>query len=356
MKRLATAFSAGAIAAVAISRHRARNHYDLSGRTVLITGGARGLGFALAREFGRRGARLFLVSRTAADLERARERLDPFAASVDVFVCDVRDSSAVQRTVERIVEQTGGIDVLVNNAGVIQMMPFEHAQDADFDESLQTHFWAPLHCIRASLPHMPSGSRIVNIASIGGRVAVPHLLPYCCGKFALVGLSEGLRAELARRGLVVTTVTPGLMRTGSHRNVVVRGHHHTEAAWFALLTATPLTSMDAERAARQIVDAAQRGDATVTPGWQAQLATVVQALAPAAMAMVMAFAAKALLPGPVRSPAGDRPRYSKDLGLAPLSSLFPTPAAERLNQTIAADEVSRTAEAGRAAAAGPAAR
>jgi NAD(P)-dependent dehydrogenase (short-subunit alcohol dehydrogenase family) len=356
MKPITKAIAAGTVATVAIRRHRARNRYDFSGRTVVITGGARGLGFALASEFARAGARLVLLSRHLDELNRATQRLTPLARSVDVFDCDVREPRSVNDVIERVALLRGRVDVLVNNAGVIQMMPFEHTPDSDFDDSLRTHFWGPLHLIRACLPHMPTHSRIVNIASIGGRIAVPHLLPYCVGKFALVGLSEGLRAELSKQHIVVTTVTPGLMRTGSHRNVIVRGQHRREAAWFAALTATPITSMNAERAARQILNACRRGDATVTPGWQAKAATIVNAVAPGVLAACMALAVKTVLPSPAESEAGDDARYSRDLDLGPLARVLPTPAAVRLNQTPAADELSRAAAAGRATAAGLAGR
>src|SRR5204863_2590958 len=105
--------------------------------------------------------------------------------------------------------------------------------------------------------------RIVNISSIGGKVSVPHLLPYSASKFALVGLSEGLRAELAKDGIVVTTVCPGLMRTGSPRNAQFKGQHRAEYAWFTLSDSMPFFSQSAERAARQILSACRHGEAEV---------------------------------------------------------------------------------------------
>jgi hypothetical protein len=103
----------------------------------------------------------------------------------------------------------------------------------------------------------------VNITSVGGKVSVPHLVPYGCAKFAAVGLSEGLRAELADAGIRVTTVVPGLMRTGSHLNAEFKGRQEAEFVWFGLAASLPLLSMDAERAARQIVRAVRRGDSEV---------------------------------------------------------------------------------------------
>ena len=132
-------------------------------------------------------------------------------------------------------------------------LPFENLDLEDFQESVDTHAWGPFHLIRAVAPEMQrrKQGRIVNISSIGGLVAVPHLLGYCMGKFALTGLSDGFRAELAKDGVHVTTVAPGLMRTGSHVNAMFRGQHRKEFAWFAISGANPLVSTTAPRAAKR---------------------------------------------------------------------------------------------------------
>jgi short-subunit dehydrogenase len=337
--------SAFAFAAVALGVHAAAKRLTprstFRERTVVITGGSRGLGLALARCFASEGARLALLARSAEQLESAAAQLRRTAAvEVLPLVCDVRDAGAIDRAVAAIVERFGAIEVLVNNAGIIQAMPFENAQLEDFRDSLDTHFWAPLRMTRACLPHFPpQGGRIVNIASIGGRIAIPHLLPYVAGKFALVGLSEGLHAELRHRGIHVTTVTPHLMQTGSHRNVRVRGRHEQEARWFALGTATRLTALNADRAARQIVEATRHRRAHVTPGWQARAAEITQALAPELTAALLSTAATAMLPAPATDPGGAEARESRDLNLGTTAHLFATDAARKFNQRIAPDEL-----------------
>ncbi len=141
------------------------------------------------------------------------------------------------------------------------------------------------------------GGRIVNISSIGGKVAVPHLLPYCAGKFALTGLSEGLRAELREDGILVTTVIPGLMRTGSPRNALFKGQHRAEYAWFTLGDSLPGLSMSAERAARQIIDAFRHGEAEVTLTLPAWLAARFHGLFPGLTADILSVVHR-LLPAP----------------------------------------------------------
>jgi NAD(P)-dependent dehydrogenase (short-subunit alcohol dehydrogenase family) len=315
--------------------HARRSAYDLRGRTVLITGGVRGLGLLLAREFGRRGARLALVSRTPSDIARAEDELRAAGREVLTECCDVRDPRAVADLVRLVVGRFGRLDVLVNNAGVIQAAPFAVAQLEDFQESLDTHFWAPLHLIREALPYLrraPGGARILNISSFGGRVGVPHLSAYSSGKFALVGLSETLRAELHEEGVLVTTATPGLMRTGSHVKILVRGQHEKEAKWFGAGIVTPFTSMSGNRAARQLVDACVDGRAHVTPAIQFRLAEMGNVVAPELSAAVTSLVARQL-PAPTTDRQGRIRRSTRDVGFGWMEPLLPNAAARRNNET-----------------------
>ena len=325
------------------------------GKTVVITGGSRGLGFALAQAFGREGAHLALLARTPDQLAAAASRLrDEEGVPVQAVVCDIRERSEVRAAVAAVTSRTGRIDVLVNNAGIISVMPFAHAQPEDFQDSLDTHFWGPYYLTRACLPYLSRrNGRIVNISSIGGRIAVPHLLPYAVGKFALVGLSEGLHAELAASGVSVTTVAPHLMQTGSHRNVLVRGRHKDEAIWFALGTSTRLTALNAHRAARAIVRAARARRANLVLGWPAKAAVLANAVAPELTAAAITVAAR-LLPSSTSASAGDIGRWSSELDVGAVARLFPSGVARDLNQRRAADEVRRqTGAAGRTAHALP---
>jgi NAD(P)-dependent dehydrogenase (short-subunit alcohol dehydrogenase family) len=336
------AAAAAAIATFAgVRRRSSRRRPSFRGHVVVITGGARGFGLALARRLAAEGARLVLISRTGDELERAALELQARGARVDAIRCDVRKPADVRDAISRVESIHGRVDMLVNNAGIIQSMPFEHATLEDFETSLDTHFWGPLHLIRACLPIMrrQGGGRIVNVSSIGGRIGVPHLSPYCAGKFALAGLSDVLHAELEKDNIAVTTATPGLMRTGSHRNVVVRGRHRREAQWFGLASATPLTSMSADRSAALVLAAARAGRAHVTCGWQARTAEVLNAVAPEVVAAAMSAAAAMILPGPDQSGEGAEARLSRDLDLGSVASILPTRAARAFNQPLAVDEL-----------------
>jgi len=271
---------------------------SLAGKVVVVTGGSRGLGLVLARELASQGARLALCARDADELERARRELvDELGAEVLASPCDVTAPDQVEGCIRAVLARYGRIDVLINNAGVIMAGPYEHMTAEDYELALATHFWGPYHMITAALPELrSSGGRIVNIASVGGKVSVPHLLPYCASKFALVGFSEGLRAELAKDGVLVTTVAPGLMRTGSPRNAFFKGKHRREYALASLSASLPLLSIAAESAAGKIVDACRHGDAELTISAPAKLLARFQGLFPGVTADLFGLVDR-ILPG-----------------------------------------------------------
>jgi len=266
--------------------------YDLKNKTVLITGGSRGLGLVMAREFAREGARLVLCARDEQELQQAQADVEDFGAEVMTVPCDVTDRQAVNEMIAAVNDRFGTIDVLVNNAGVIQVGPLEVMTMEDFERAMQSHFWGPLNTIMAVLPSMrqKKSGRIVNISSIGGKVSVPHLVPYSASKFALVGLSKGLRAELLKDGISVTTVCPGLMRTGSPRNADFKGKHRYEYAWFSISDSMPLLTVSAENAARQVVRACKRGQAELIISVPAKLAATFDALFPEMMSQMLGLA------------------------------------------------------------------
>ena len=270
---------------------RRRSDYDFAGKSVVITGGSRGLGLVMARELAHQGAQLTLVARSDEELDRAVDDIrarQPFAEVLPV-TGDVRNRHDAERAIAQAYERFGRIDVLINNAGIIQVGPVGHMTLADYQDAMETHFWGPLYGILAVLPHMRSQGegRIVNISSIGGRISVPHLVPYSASKFALAGLSDGLCYELARQNIHVTTVCPGLMRTGSPLNATFKGRHPKEFAWFAISDSLPLATINATRAAGQILEACRRGDAELVITVQAKLAILARTIAPELFAKAM---------------------------------------------------------------------
>ncbi|HYG61918.1 MAG TPA: SDR family oxidoreductase [Thermoanaerobaculia bacterium] len=327
------AAAAGFGLAAAARALRRRQPMDFRDKVVLITGGSRGLGLLIGRELAARGARLAILARDPAELDLARRELAALGGQrVFAVPCDVGNRDEARWAVDTVAERFGRLDVLINNAGIIQVGPLEHMQLEDFEEAMRVHFWGPLYLTWAALPHLrhQEGGRIVNISSIGGKVAIPHLVPYSASKFALAGLSDGLRAELAKEGIYVTTVCPGLMRTGSHVNAMFKGKREEEFSWFAVADANPLASISGRRAARRIVEACRYGEPHLTLTLQAKLAVAASHVAPCLTGRALEAVAR-LLPGPAEQDGDEaRPgwRYSSRWAPSLLTRLADEAAVE----------------------------
>src|SRR5687768_3141865 len=270
--------TAGALAGTAyVGRAllRRSRYLPMDGKVVLITGGSRGLGLLLAREAASRDALIAICARDEDELTRAANELHDRGADVLAVQCDLTVRPQVEEFVAGTIRHFGAIDFLIHNAGTITVGPVEEMRIEDYDEAMRLHLGAAVYATHAVLPHMKSrgGGRIVNVTSIGGKAPAPHLLPYTASKFALVGFSEGLRAELLKDNIYVTTVVPGLMRTGSPRNAFFKGNAEAEYAWFSTADVLPLISMDAGRMAWRVIDAAEHGDAELILPWSAKLQT-----------------------------------------------------------------------------------
>jgi len=311
-KALLTAAGAGAgiLAGLALRR---KPGPVLRGQVALITGGSRGVGLELARQFAREGCRVAICARDDRELQRAAADIEKLAGEVMTVQCDITDRAQVGDMIRSTIDRFGRIDILVNNAGIIQVGPIESMTLEDFEQAMNTMFWGVVYPTLDVLPHMTGRGygRIVNITSIGGKVSVPHLIPYTCAKFAAVGFSEGLRAELGSKGVRVVTIAPGLMRTGSYLNAFFKGDQESESTWFSLGAALPGISMSAERAARQIVVATRRGDSEKILSTPATLAARFHGLFPGATADLLGLVNRLILPEP--DPRGKTQRRAADL-------------------------------------------
>jgi len=301
--------AAAAAAAYALTSAPAKRR---PGQVVLITGGSRGLGLAVAERYGRSGARLILAARDVEELIRARHTLLDRGAiqspdDVLLIPADLTDASQAAMLIDHAVSHFGRIDILINNAGIIEVGPVENQPIAAYRRAMATNFFAALHTTHAALPHLlrrnpvHGDAAIVNIASIGGKFAMPHMLPYVASKFALVGFSEGLHAELRHKGVRVTTVCPGLMRTGGEAHADYSGQTKKEQRWFTLAARTPILTASARHAANRIYNAVAMGRAEITITPQAWLAARVAGIAPATTQYLASLANHLLLPEPSTS-------------------------------------------------------
>lgn len=319
---------------------------ELEGAKVLITGGSRGLGFATARAFVRRGADVAICARSLEELHRAKHELEAEAATyggehrprVITVTCDVTDPRAVATMVDDVVVQFGHIDVLVNCAAEMVVGPLESLTATDFQAAMHRIFFSMFHPTQAVFARMSrqGRGRIVNVTSIGGRVAQPHLGTYTAAKFAATGFSDTLAIEARKHGVRVSTVTPPPLRNAAFLNVRVKGDAESELLWFARSLTNRLLTIDPERAAQAIVDAARFGDAARAVAPISWFAARLYALMPALAVDVMSAFERRALPAPALGPtyprkARDIAKQTRDPGLlAALDAAIP--AAERYLQ------------------------
>ena len=202
-----------------------RNHFNqtasrpcvnFKGRTVLITGASSGIGREAAAQFAGRGANLVLVARRGALLEEIASGL---AAKSGIRAlpcrCDISKREEAEQAVHAALEELGGVDVLVNNAGFAISGAVSELSIDEMESQMRTNYFGMLYCTRLLLPHMleRGSGHVVNVASVAASFGLPGIAPYCASKFAMLGFSEGLRHELRGTGVGVTVVSPIMVRT-----------------------------------------------------------------------------------------------------------------------------------------------
>jgi short-subunit dehydrogenase len=301
-KKLGIVVAALALGRLAAEVNNRRRAVRLRGATAVVCGASRGLGRAIALELGRRGvAKIAICARHEHDLDNVASELVGMGVHVCAEACDLAKAEDVERFIGSACARLGPIDVLVTNAATITVAPIEALSAEDFEEAMSSIFTTALRPILAVLPTMRQRRRgtIAMITSVGARIGVPHLAPYCAAKAAVMGLAESLRPELAADGVHVLTVVPGLMRTGSHVHAEFKGDHESEYAWFGGSATAPVISIDADRAARRVVSAIARGEVELAFTPEARIAPVLRALAPGLWSEILSLAAR-FLP---RSPA-----------------------------------------------------
>ena len=310
----ATTFAAAA-AAVVVAR-AVRSTTLPASSVVVITGGSRGLGLAIASRFARNPVKLVLCSRNLAELQQAQatllaRHLHLHPEDFYLVAADLAIPAECERLITETITRYSRIDVLINNAAIIDVGPIESQTLEIFERTMQVNFFAALYTTWAALPHMRTqtplaGSRrasIVNIASIGGKIATPHMLPYTAAKFALVGFSEGLHAELRHKGIRVTTVCPGLMRTGGEAHAHFLGNADAERRWFNFAATNPLIAVTTDYAANRIYNATAAGRAEITISPQAFVAAHIAPLCPELLQYANALTNHHILPkSPPQSP------------------------------------------------------
>jgi 3-oxoacyl-[acyl-carrier protein] reductase len=196
---------------------------ELEGKVVVITGGSRGIGKAIAVLFAEKGARIVICARNVEDLRKTSDQLTASGGSCHHFVTDVRVESDVAALAAGVVREFGRVDILVNNAGVGTFKPLLNTTIEDWDAVIDTNLRGPFLCVKAFAPIM-IGQRngcIVNIISGAGKKAMENLSIYCASKFGLLGLTKSVEKEFKAYGLRVVYLCPGFVKTSFFENFPV---------------------------------------------------------------------------------------------------------------------------------------
>jgi 3-oxoacyl-[acyl-carrier protein] reductase len=194
---------------------------SLTGRVAVVTGAGRGIGAATARLLAQAGAQVALVDRDAAGVTQTAEQIGVAGGEALHFTNDVTDAFAVERTFDRVAEEWGRLDVLVNNAGTLREAPLEDLTDDDFRDTLDVNLRAAMVCARAALPHMlrQGRGRILSAASGSTRLGSQGLTAYAAAKAGIVGMTRTWARELGPRGITANAVAPGLIEGETVRTV-----------------------------------------------------------------------------------------------------------------------------------------
>ncbi len=233
----------------------------IPGLRTILTGASSGIGRCLALELARQGARLVLTARRRPELEDLQRQIRDLQREAHIVVGDVVDPAVRQQLLDTARTALGGLDLLINNAGVGAIGPFAEASEARLRRVMEVNFFAPAELIRSAVPLLQAGQRpmIVNVSSVLGHRGIPKKSEYCASKFALHGLSDSIRCELAGLGIDVLLLSPSTTATEFFDNVLEK---NADLPWLAL------GAMSAEAVARRTVKAIRRGrhEIILTPG------------------------------------------------------------------------------------------
>lgn len=253
---------------------------ELNGLRAIITGASSGIGRSLAIELARAGVHCLLMARSEDRLAEVSERTRSAGAEAAVLVGDVTDPAARQAAIDKATSVFGGVDLLVNNAGISGSGDFAGGSPDVLQKIFDVNFFAAVEFTREAVPALRQGNSpmVVNVGSILGHRGIPFTADYCASKFALTGWSQSLRAELALDGIDVLVVSPGTTDTGLADHLV---EQRVKLPWAGMKGVT------AERVARATVRAIERGKHEIVPNWRGWWMLLAHRLAPTLVDRVM---------------------------------------------------------------------
>jgi short-subunit dehydrogenase len=246
---------------------------QLAGLRVLVTGASQGIGRALAAAATKRGCKVLASARSAELLDELVKEVRAAGGTIEAVVSDITSPADRQKLVEAADRHFGGLDVLINNAGIGATGHFMDSRPETLRQIFETNFFALCEVTRLFIPVLKRGTTpaIVNISSVVGRRALPARGLYSASKFAVAGFSEAIRAELAKDGIDVVVVNPGLTQTNFSKNLL-------EAK--AKIQMDHLRGMTSEEVAEATLDAVAKGKSEITLTGRGKLLVLVNRFAP----------------------------------------------------------------------------
>ncbi|MHC4403890.1 MAG: SDR family NAD(P)-dependent oxidoreductase [Planctomycetota bacterium] len=254
---------------------------EIRGSRAIVTGASSGIGSAIALELARHGAVQVVTARREERLRELVERIESEGSRAEFVVGDVTDPATRQGVVDTAQATFGGLDVLINNAGIGALGLFERADPNRLRKIMEVNFFALVEMTRLGLPLLKAGTRpiVVNVGSILGHRGTPHSSEYCASKFAVHGFSEALRTEVRRHGIDVLVVSPGTTETEFFDRVIERTD---EPSWPEHMPVPP------EKVARKTVRAIRRGRREIIPYLPGKILCWLNRLSPRLVDRIMA--------------------------------------------------------------------
>jgi short-subunit dehydrogenase len=252
----------------------------LAGLRGILTGASSGIGRALAVELVGRGVRLVLLARRGDELDQLARELDPTGTHVQTVVGDITGAAVRHTAIQTSLTHWWGLDLVINNAGIGAVGRFAESSPERLRQIMEVNFFAPTELVREALPALQEGHTpiVVNVGSILGHRGIPRHTEYCASKFALRGLSEALRAELAPRGIDLLVVSPGRTQTPFFDHALAREN----LPWDNEPAVTP------EHVARQVARAIQRGSHEIVVNYRGRLMLWLNRLSPRLLDRILA--------------------------------------------------------------------
>jgi short-subunit dehydrogenase len=246
---------------------------EIGGSRAIVTGASSGIGREIALELGRHGADVVVVARSVDKLERLAAEFSQLPGRCEMLPGDVTDDGVRHAAVRRAVESFGGLDILLNNAGIGALGPFETSTSERLRKIMEVNFFAAAEMIRVALPTLKHGRKpiIVNVASILGHVGIPQSSEYCASKFAMRALSQSLRAELHKHHVDVLVISPGSTETEFFDHAIEMA---AQPPWLKAKRTSAAT------VARETVQAIASGKREIIPNFRGWLMCLVQRFSP----------------------------------------------------------------------------